>query len=265
MAHIRIHGINTARIASAGLGATVFHNYASQTKPFKEKLTHPHYEMMTIRGQQVMSHLSSCPAFYLENAGYKILVDTGLSQTNVQEINKAFEARDIVQHYWKDPGDDLDKGLAALGVRPEEIDLVILSHLHFDHCLNCTAFKNATFLAQADEIPPAITTPPYTAFYYPEFARTIQEIAGRVKAIEGDYKVCPGVEVWKVGGHSPGLMTTVVETKAGLVVIASDLFSCYTSIENRWPTGSLWNLAEAVRSMDRVCGEIGRASCRERV
>ncbi|MCJ7773525.1 MAG: N-acyl homoserine lactonase family protein [Desulfobacterales bacterium] len=255
MGNIRIYGINTAHIASAGLGATVFYNYTGLTPEYKEKLEHPNYEMMEIRGQKIMGHYSSCPMFYLENAGIKILFDTGLNKQNIMEINEAFKKRDIIQSFWKDPMDDEEKGLSLLNVKPEEIDLVVLSHLHFDHFLNCNKYKNATFLVQSDEIPLAMTSPPYAPFYHQEFSHYFYEISNRVHAIEGDYKITKGVEVWKVGGHSPGLMVMAVETKKGLIVLSSDLFSCFKSIECSWPTGSLWNIKEALSAINRLKNE----------
>ena len=63
-------------------------------------------------------------AWYIEGQGHRILVDTGGHDPAKGELHPP---------YMREPGQDPVSRLAALGVRPEDIDILILTHLHWDH------------------------------------------------------------------------------------------------------------------------------------
>ena len=101
--------------------------------------------------------------------------------------------------------------LAAHGLRPEEIDLVINTHLHFDHCGWNTrrvngkvmpTFANARYVVQRGEFEHAKhPTERDRASYLPDNFLPI-EAAGQWWLLEGDREVAPGVELIRVPGHT---------------------------------------------------------------
>lgn len=101
--------------------------------------------------------------------------------------------------------------LAAHGVRPEEIALVINTHLHFDHCgwntrrVNGKAvpvFPNARYVVQRGELEHAKRpTERDRASYFPDNFLPV-EAAGQWWLLEGDREVAPGVEVIRMPGHT---------------------------------------------------------------
>jgi ribonuclease BN (tRNA processing enzyme) len=94
-------------------------------------------------------------------------------------------------------------GIAAKGLKPEDIDVVILTHLHFDHIGNTELFTNARFIVQRSEIPMLISPPKFATFYYREWSHKITNISDRLIPIEGNLKFSKHVELIRVGGHSP--------------------------------------------------------------
>ncbi len=149
--------------------------------------------------------------FYLEGGDKKILIDTGLEDFMVPE---GLEAELGVSCEY------LEDGLERLGVKPEEIDIIIHTHLHNDHCENDALFENATVYAQKAEL---------------EFMREPHSLDHRYDAdylegvnlveLEGDAEIVPGVRVIFTPGHSPGGQSVVVDTKeSGKVLITG--FCC---------------------------------------
>src|SRR5699024_10453864 len=89
--------------------------------------------------------------YYIDNGKHKILVDTGVG--DVQRIKNTREKRGDVFYLYSHPDWSLEKQLNDIGVTTGDIDIVINTHLHWDHIGENSLFKNATFYVQKDEIP----------------------------------------------------------------------------------------------------------------
>lgn len=193
------------------------------------------------------------PVWLIEGSDQVILIDTGLG--NIDEIS-AMQHRYGVDFVASRSADqDIVKGLARHGVSPEDVDLVVLTHLHFDHVGNNELFPNATFLVQADELPQATEPPHFCMFYYPEYAYKIEAIRDRLQIVEGDHQIQEGIRVVKIGGHTPGCMVVMVETAQGTVCLTSDVMYNYANLELNWPMGSYWDLPELMAGFDRIRAE----------
>lgn len=190
------------------------------------------------------------PVWLLEGTKQKILIDTGLG--DVAEVMEMMERHGVPTYATKSAEQDLVTALAAKGVAPEEIDIVVLSHLHFDHIGNNHLFPNARFLVQRTEVAQGLTPPPYCQYSYPEYSYNVADVADRIQILEGDYQIEPGVRLIKIGGHTPGTMVVVVDTDAGRVALAGDIMYNYKNLELNWPTGSFWSLQDLMSGYDRL-------------
>jgi N-acyl homoserine lactone hydrolase len=117
--------------------------------------------------------------------------------------------------------------LKRIGVNPDEVDVVVLSHLHWDHCGNCDMFKNAVFLVQRSELQYAVApNSVQRATYdlgYEGILPSWMSVMDRLEAVEGDVDdLVKGVHLITLPGHTPGSMGIAVETRKGVHVIASD-------------------------------------------
>src|SRR5258708_9520414 len=81
--------------------------------------------------------------------------------------------------------------LAALGVRPDDVTIVVNSHLHFDHAGNNRAFPNATFIVQAEHFAYAKGKPSFPAVYWDDPALRYMPVGGRAKVAAGADGVPP--------------------------------------------------------------------------
>ncbi|MEU1597934.1 MBL fold metallo-hydrolase [Streptomyces sp. NPDC005708] len=157
--------------------------------------------------------------------GETVLVDTGLHQT-----------RQVV--------------LAALrrrGLGPADIDHVVLTHLHFDHCENVGLFPGATVIVHEDELAEAREhgdADPYIADFWQELLAPCD-----VRPMSGStLEIAPGVVVHHLPGHRRGQVGVAVDTTAGTVVCASDVAKNAREILLGEPPVSDPALLEAARS-----------------
>jgi glyoxylase-like metal-dependent hydrolase (beta-lactamase superfamily II) len=193
------------------------------------------------------------PVWLLEGTKSLILIDTGLG--NCEEVSTMQHRYGVDFVCTRTPEQDIRVGLARHGVKPEDVEIVVLTHLHFDHVGNTELFPNARFIIQRDEVPQALCPPPFGMFYYPDYAHKTMDILPRTHLIDGDAVLEPGVRLLKVGGHTPGIMSVVIDTRVGRVCLASDVLYNYKNLELNWPMGSFWDLQDLMRGYDRLRAE----------
>ncbi|OBC11358.1 hypothetical protein A5784_34730 [Mycobacterium sp. 852013-50091_SCH5140682] len=190
------------------------------------------------------------PVWLILGGDKTILIDSGLGDVDEVASMQHRYGVDFVASRSHDQ--DIRAGLARYGVKPEDIDIVVLTHLHFDHVGNNEIFPNATFFVQKDELPQATTPPHFCMFYYPEYVYKVEQIRDRLHVIDGDYHLADGIRLLKIGGHTPGCMVVLVETGSGVVCLTSDVMYNYVNLELNWPMGSFWNLPELMAGYDRI-------------
>jgi glyoxylase-like metal-dependent hydrolase (beta-lactamase superfamily II) len=193
------------------------------------------------------------PVWLIEGAASVTLIDTGLGPIEDVEAMQRRYGIDFIATQSEDQ--DLVAGLARHGVAPQDVEVVVLTHLHFDHVGNVELFPNARFVVQKDELALGLAPPRWATFYYPEDARRLHAIVDRFDVIDGDARIEPGLRAIKLGGHTPGQMATLVDTAAGRVCLASDAAYNYRNLALNWPNGSFWDLAAVMRGYARMKAE----------
>jgi len=133
-----------------------------------------------------------------------ILIETGVGRDFTEKQHKIFNF---------DFSARLLQSLSAVGVAPEDVDMVIQTHLHFDHCGNLSqqssdghyapTFPRAEVVVQRGDWQSALNPDARTkpSYYLPEFYLAIEK-AGLLRLVEGDTEVAPGVRVTPRGGHT---------------------------------------------------------------
>ena len=149
--------------------------------------------------------------------------------------------------YALDDGTPLAPSLAAVGVAPESIDWVILTHLHFDHAGGATRrdeegrlrpmFPRARHIVQRVEWEDATgDIPELVGAYYPDdFAPLEKE--GLLELVDGDAEIAPGVATQLTGGHTRGHQIVRIESADDSAVCLADI--CPTTAHLR----TLWTMA----------------------
>jgi glyoxylase-like metal-dependent hydrolase (beta-lactamase superfamily II) len=149
-------------------------------------------------------------------------------------------------------------GLKALGLEPEAVKDVIVTHMHYDHAGNHTLFPHARYHLQDREMAyctgRCMCHEALTHAYEPEdISVMIRRIfQGRVQFHDGDSQVAPGVSVHLVGGHTNGLQVVRVRTRRGWVVLASDASHLYANIGQQRPFPVVYNVGDMLEGYRRV-------------
>jgi glyoxylase-like metal-dependent hydrolase (beta-lactamase superfamily II) len=190
------------------------------------------------------------PVWLMEGTEKVTLIDTGLG--DIDEVSRMQRSYGVQFVATRAPDQDLVEGLARHGVRPEDVEVIVLTHLHFDHIGNNELFPNAKFILQRDELPQGLRPPKFSMFYYPEYAYKMTGILDRLELIDGDVRIDPSVRLLKIGGHTPGCMVVMADTAVGRVCLTSDVMYNYKNLELDWPMGSFWNLPELMRGYARL-------------
>ena len=159
-----------------------------------------------INGEKIYN---CCYVWCIEGPEQKILVDAG-------ETAEMYRKRGHVEEHIQ----TLDEGLNKLGLKPEDIDTVILTHLHSDHVALAPRFTNARFIVQKAELDFGMNPHPLAApSYHPEQFKDLN-----LDIISGDKRITEGVSVLHTPGHSPGGQSVAITTPSGTAIITG--FCC---------------------------------------
>ena len=152
------------------------------------------------------------------------VVDTGFDEAAAKE-----RGRTIIK--------PVGEGLMALGIRPDKVEHVIATHMHWDHAGNYDLFPNARYHIQDAEMAYATgRCMCHKMLRIPFSESDVQAMVKKVFAYrcefhDGADELAPGITVHKIGGHSKGLQCVRVKTKRGYVVVASDCCHLYSHMD----------------------------------
>lgn len=144
-------------------------------------------------GKLAVGYMGFSTWAYVEGAGHKIMLDTGFVGLR----------------------QDYERMLALHGVRREEIDYVLLTHLHFDHAVNVDMFPNATFVCSRAEWEYANNEILRDKFVELPALAVLNN--SRLVLVEDGDEVLPGITAILTPGHTPGCCSYLLDQGDGTV------------------------------------------------
>jgi glyoxylase-like metal-dependent hydrolase (beta-lactamase superfamily II) len=212
---------------------------------YAERNTRTRQDSFILDDDHASPHDMDYFVWVLRSLGRVILVDTGYTADE-----GAARGRPIL----RDPAE----AVRAIGVDPETVDTVIVTHMHYDHAGGLDRFPNAVFHIQEAEM--AFVTgacmchPHLNKPFSPDHVcRMVRNVySGRVVFHDGDGAVAPGVTVHKIGGHTAGLQAVRVKTQAGWLCLASDSSHYYENFLEGKPFPIVLNLAAMLDGFKRI-------------
>lgn len=168
----------------------------------------------------------------IETPAGRVLVETGIGERIDEKVRRVRQVR----------GDPILPALRGAGFDPATVDLVVVSHLHFDHAGGllaadgAPAFPRAHLVSQASEWELALGDNPRLAASYDQPELRLVHRWAAADAIDGDRELLPGVEVVRTGGHSGGHQAVVVRGRGATLAFLGDLCMRPWSANPRWVT-----------------------------
>ena len=167
-----------------------------------------------------------------------ILIEAGIGP-------KLSEKEREIYAYDRVPG--IPDALAAVGLQPGDIDLVVLSHLHFDHVGALVTpgrdgelsplFPRARHVVQAVELEAWRHPDPRSRPSYKRENLALLEEAGRLQIVEGDTQLAPGISVRVTGGHTAGHQAVYVTDQEQTLVFTGDFLFMRAFLKINWVSG----------------------------
>jgi N-acyl homoserine lactone hydrolase len=179
------------------------------------------------RSESTCTCNTACYIWYIQSQAGNILVDAGASASTFTV--RGTPERDIVS---------VEYGLGKFQLKPDDIDIVIVTHLHCDHIALGYLYKKARFIVQKRELEYAQDPHPIDAVLYDR--TTFDSLNWEV--IDGNKDIVPGISVVLTPGHSPGGQSVAINTRSGKAIITGfcstlDTFSPTMEMERRgWET-----------------------------
>ncbi|MEC7916908.1 MAG: N-acyl homoserine lactonase family protein [Actinomycetota bacterium] len=177
--------------------------------------------------------------------GKEWIVDTGFEEDDAQNRQRTLLRT-------------ASEGVALLGVDPQEVTDVIMTHFHYDHAGGVNQFPNATFHAQDQEMSFATGRDmTHKAYNHAFNVRHVQDLVGRVFAQsvtfhDGDTQLAPGLTLHLIGGHTRGLQVVRIDTGHGIVVLASDASHYWANMDEGRPFPIIDDLSKMIQGWDTL-------------
>jgi N-acyl homoserine lactone hydrolase len=169
--------------------------------------------------------------FLIRGNGKNIVVDTGPGrQEDMERLHPGLPI---------DFPEDVNvvTALAKEGLKPEDIDYLIFTHLHWDHCYNGEKFPGKPFYVQRAEVNYAMDPLEIHANVYesPKAGMTPPwiKIVNQLKIVDGDVEIDDGIKLLLTPGHSPGGQCVLVNTTDGPYLLAGDTVMQYENWEGK--------------------------------
>jgi glyoxylase-like metal-dependent hydrolase (beta-lactamase superfamily II) len=211
-------------------------------------------EDSSITYYQARSDKKTKKAFYFfclkNNKGQAILLDTGIASSELKAMGITGRP-------------DREELLHTIGVNPDDVEAVILSHIHGDHFSDPEIYHNAIFYLQRSEY--QFWNEEIQRFHkllYPPIAggkpvvdiETLRKLNSekRVRFLDGDTEIYPGIRGIWCGAHSPGSQCVAVETNRGQVLYCGDFICNYRNLDEEIPVGVLTSLVEWLRGIGKI-------------
>ena len=170
-------------------------------------------------------------------AGKNIVVETG---------NGAKWDPKLRNIYGIQEGDPLRDSLSKVGVAPEEVDMVINTHLHFDHAGGNTrvvggrdvpVFSNAQYVVQRAELEHAMNpTERDRASYFADRFVPVSE-AAQWRLVDGDVEIVPGISVVRIPGHNADIQAVKISGGNRTVIFVADMLPTRHHLPLAWMPG----------------------------
>lgn len=195
-------------------------------------------------------------ALYVDTGTHHVLIDTGAGTELGTELAK------------------LPQNLAAIGIQPQDIDTVIITHAHPDHIGGIVApngeltFPNAQYyiseaewqfwMAPTVDLSSLLVPDPFKQGIIAAARKHLQAIASRVHRFQPDQRIIPGIVAIAAPGHTPGQSALRIESEGSQLIVAADVFfnEAFDLEHPDWQTGFDLDPQQAAETRRRLLNQV---------
>jgi glyoxylase-like metal-dependent hydrolase (beta-lactamase superfamily II) len=179
----------------------------------------------------------------IEHPSGLILIDTGAGNKEDEKFKDIYG----LENQGTDGGTLLEDGLKEIGVTPDDIAIVINTHLHFDHAGGNTrnrpdgsleiSFPNATYIVRRGEYDYAMHPNERTAASYFERNWVPLEAADKIEWVSREKEIVKGVRVIPTPGHTPFHQSVLIESAGSRAFYLGDVVPTHAHLPLPWVMG----------------------------
>lgn len=186
--------------------------------------------------------------YLIQHPKGNLIWDTGLNDALGEKGMDAFDGKfhlSVTQPFANQ--------LAAINIKPEQIQYLGISHFHADHTGNANMFNQAALLIQAEEFDAAFGPEPQTYGFVPDSYSQLDR--NKIQVLHGDFDVFGDgrVVIKKAVGHTPGHQMLFVDLpETGPIVLSGDLYHFTSNREHRRVPAFNFNKEQTLESMETM-------------
>lgn len=176
--------------------------------------------------------LPSDPLFIQYN-GHNILMEAGLGYGKFTEKQ--------IRNYGITDQSQVEDNLVQLGVLPEDIDIIIMTHLHFDHACGLTKWENDELVSSFPNAKIYVSDVEWNEMRNPNirsrntyWKENWEPIEGQVISFSGSLEVVDGIEIIHTGGHSDGHSIVLLKQNGETIIHLADLMPTHAHQNPLW-------------------------------
>ncbi|WP_221226830.1 N-acyl homoserine lactonase family protein [Paenibacillus baekrokdamisoli] len=194
----------------------------------------------------------NCYFWLIQGEGKTILVDTGMGGSYPNQLKES--AKGSEAGFPVGPGEDTLSQLENHGLKPEQIDIVILTHLHYDHIANIPLFTHAEIVVNKEgwEAARHPIHKVFDQFPHDVLDYMVENMQSKLRLVGKEEEVAPGIRVIWTGGHTACSQAVQIATDIGRVVLTGDVAYLYDNLEEDHPIGYGVNVYESVEALRRL-------------
>ena len=165
--------------------------------------------------------------------GKNILIESGIGQGKLNEKQR--------RNYGVEEESNIKASLAALGLKTGDIDIVLMTHLHFDHACGLTEYQDGQLVSVFPNAEIITTETEWNEMRNPNirsrntyWKENWEPIKGQVKPFSGEYRVTDQIRMIHTGGHSDGHAIIVMEQGDETLIHMADLMPTHAHANVLW-------------------------------
>jgi len=203
---------------------------------------------------------AACPFYVIDHQEGVVVVDTGLSHEMLDDpadygVHGAAFMEDFLPYIEYDESMHPRAQLESAGYAPDDVDYLLMTHLHSDHAGHVDLFPDAEVLVRREELRHAFWPVPIQDLFYldGDFV-PLRGSEFDVTEVTGEYDVFGdgSVVAFPTPGHTPGHQSVHVDLGDEQVILAADVAHRKVGYENEFQASFNWNLSRSVESLREV-------------